>query len=443
MSEKTCRAFIVGLFVVAAIVQAHAGQMRAGVAKIEITPQGEGVFLGGYDARTSPATGVHDPLFARALVLECGEQRIALVSLDLIWFPSERVAREAKERLGVGLVLTAAIHSHSTPDFLYSQKLWKLERFKGVFRWTEDRVLEAIEKAKSDMFPARLSVAKGEITLGYHRLIMQPNGRRTPLFRNPERIPHDPVDPTVAIIRVEDAESGTTRAVVVNYACHAVCLGGRNLEISADYPGPMAAKVEKSLGPKALCMFTQGGAGSVNPLFVGTGASDETNEQCFARAKTMGELLADEVLRALPRAAQVAAPDEIRWQARTQTFANRWATTKAEYYITTGPVEIGTATVLLNRTIGIMAIPGEPHIALQMAFKRDAPVDFPVFLGYTTCGHPKWPEYIPDIRAAAEGGYGADYRTFIEVGGGERLVNQAVLDLFAMKGMFFDKPGGK
>jgi hypothetical protein len=432
--------FMAALSLLAGSHFSHAASLRAGVAKIEITPTGGGVYLGGYDARTSPATGVHDPLFARALVLECGDQRMAIVSLDLIWFPSERVAREAKDRLGVGLVLTAASHSHSTPDLLYSQKLWKPDRFKEVFRWTEDRVLEAIKKAKSDVFPARLSVAKGEITLGYHRLIMQPNGRRTPLFQNPERIPRGPVDPTVGIIRVEDAERGTTRAVIVNYACHAVCMGGRNLEISADYPGPMAAKVEKSLGPNAFCMFTQGGGGSINPLFVGTGRRDETNEQCFARAKTMGELLADEVLRALPGAKPVAGPDEVQWRARTQTFANRWAPTKAEYYVTTGPVEIGTATVLLNRTIGIMAIPGEPHLSLQTLFKRDAGVEFPLFFGYTTSGHPKWPEYIPDIRSAAEGGYGADRRTFIEVGGAERLVNQAVIDLYAMKGMFFDKP---
>jgi hypothetical protein len=142
----------------------------------------------------------------------------------------------------------------------------------------------------------------------------------------------------------------------------------------------------------------------------------------------------------LPGAKPVAGPDEVQWRARTQTFANRWAPTKAEYYVTTGPVEIGTATVLLNRTIGIMAIPGEPHLSLQTLFKRDAGVEFPLFFGYTTSGHPKWPEYIPDIRSAAEGGYGADRRTFIEVGGAERLVNQAVIDLYAMKGMFFDKP---
>lgn len=417
-----------------------APSLRAGVARVDITPAGGGVYLGGYDSRTSPAVGVHDPLFARALVLECGGRRMAIVSLDLIWFPSERVAKEAKEKYDIGLVLTAASHSHSTPDLLYSQHLWRPDRFNEVFREIENKVLTAIEQANGALFRTRLSTARGDITLGYNRLVMQPDGRRKPLFRNPERIPYGPVDPTVGIIRIEDADAGTTRAVLVNYACHAVCLGARNLEMSADYVGPMAEKVEKAIKPQVLCLFTQGAGSNINPLFVGTGAKEETNEDCFRRAKVMGELLADEVLRALAHARPVGGPDEIQWRQRTMTFANRWKESSAEYYMPAGPIELGAATILINRRIGIMAIPGEPHLSLQMMFKRDAPVEFPLFFGYTTCGHPKWPEYIPDIRAAAEGGYGAAKRTFIEVGGGERLVNQALIDLYDMKGMFFDKP---
>ncbi|MCX8036069.1 MAG: neutral/alkaline non-lysosomal ceramidase N-terminal domain-containing protein [Candidatus Sumerlaeia bacterium] len=419
---------------------AEVSSLRAGVAKTDITPRGGGVYLGGYDSRTSPAVGVHDPLFARALVLDCDGRRMAIVSLDLIWFPSERVAREAQEKYAVGLVLTAASHSHATPDLLYSQHLWKPDRFQEVFREIEDKILAAIGQASAGLFRARLSTARGDITLGYNRLVMQPDGRRKPLFRNPERIPYGPVDPTVGIIRVEDADAGTTRAVLVNYACHPVCLGPRNLEMSADYVGPMADKVEKGIKPQAFCLFMQGAGSNINPLFVGTGAKDETNEDCFRRAKVMGELLADEVLRALTHARPVGGPDELQWRRRTMTFANRWKEPGSEYYMPAGPIEIGAASVLINRRIGIMAIPGEPHLSLQMMFKRDAPVEFPLFLGYTTCGHPKWPEYIPDIRAAAEGGYGAARRTFIEVGGGERLVNQALIDLYDMKGMFSDKP---
>jgi len=407
----------------------EAAQLRAGVAKVDITPPEKGTPLAGYAARTTGSLGVLDPLYARALVLESDGKRMALVSLDIIELPSDRVPQEAKQRFGVGLTLLAASHTHAGPDF--SKKRWKdSEAREAVLRQTEDRVLDAIEKATQNMFPARLSVARGEITLGYHRLVLQPNGRRKPLFRNAERIPIGPVDPTVAMIRVEDADAGTTRAVVVGYACHPVCLAHRNLLISADYPGAMAAKVEAALTPPALCMFVQGGAGSVNPLFI----EEKTGEPgATTLHKKMGEFLADEVLKAVRTAQPIQGPDEIQWRTKTLTFADRWSTTAT--------VPVGMATVLINRTLGVAAVPGEPHLSLQTMFKRDAPVEFPLFAGYTTCDGAEWPDYIPDIRAAAEGGYGADYATHIEVGAAERIVNQAIIDLFWMKGLYSNKPG--
>lgn len=407
----------------------HAAGLRAGLAKVEITPD-EPAWMGGYSSRDHPSEGTFDPLHARALVLDDGERTMALVAVDLIWLPSERIPKVAKEKLGVDLVLMAASHTHSGPDFLYDVRWDDKEKFRRVFRRTEDLVLKAIEEAKADMFPARLATARGEIALGYHRLVMQPNGRRKPLWRNPERVPIGPVDPEVPIIRIEDADAGTTRGIVVNYATHAVCHGGGNYKFSADYPGHMAAKVERELGDGAICLFTQGGCGSVNPMFMVQKSDPEADQQ---RAITMGELLADEVLRALPSAEPVKGPDEVLWRTHVETFQHRWRTTDT--------VNVGTANVLINKTIAIASMPGEPFLKHQTNFKREAPAPFPIFLGYTNSVDPGWPQYIPDIRSAAEGGYGADSRTRLEVGAGERLVNQALIDIFDMRGMYGDVEG--
>jgi hypothetical protein len=409
----------------------HAAQLRAGLARVEITPPAKGTPLSGYAARTSGSIGVLDPLYAKALVLDCEGKRIALVTMDIIQLPSERIPREAKEKFSVELVLLAASHTHFGPNF-HSRRWPEPDGGKKAFQWTEDRVLEAIGQAadSSKMFPARLSLGRGEITLGYHRLTMQPNGRRRPLFRNPERIPYGPVDPTVSVIRVEDADAGTTRALLVGYAAHPVNLAHRCLLISADYPGAMMAKVEKALGPQALCMFVQGGGGSVNPFFI----EEKTGEpDAITGHKKMGEFLADEALLAAKRATPLKGPNELQWRTETLTFHDRWSTTA------TVPIEM--ATVLINRIIGIAAVPGETFCSMQTMFKRDAPVEYPLFAGYTTTGGAEWPDYIPDIRAAAEGGYGADYSTHIEVGAAERIVNQAVIDLWWMKGMLASKPG--
>ncbi len=56
--------------------------LRGGVAEVDITPP-VGLPMWGYAARSAPSRGILDALFARVLVLEVGEQRLALVTLDL------------------------------------------------------------------------------------------------------------------------------------------------------------------------------------------------------------------------------------------------------------------------------------------------------------------------------------------------------------------------
>src|SRR5229473_2534271 len=71
-----CAAFLMGS------APAFCTSLRAGTAKADITPAG-GELMWGYEDRLKPATGTLDPLYARVLVLEAGERRLALVTLDL------------------------------------------------------------------------------------------------------------------------------------------------------------------------------------------------------------------------------------------------------------------------------------------------------------------------------------------------------------------------
>ena len=156
------------------------------------------------------------------------------------------------------------------------------------------------------MFPARLSAGRGSIQLGYNRLLLRDDGRARAVFNNPDRVPYGPVDPEFVLLRVEDA-SGAPRALLVHYACHAVVLGPMNCSYSADYPGALQARVEAAL-PGVQCMFVQGGAGDINPLFMAR-TGDEQKD--FAEVAKMGDLLAAEVLKAnrtLPAGAAAGTP---------------------------------------------------------------------------------------------------------------------------------------
>ena len=80
--------------------------LRAGAATVDITPHA-GVVMDGYGARREPSRGVHDPLFARALVLEPDGERFAIVSCDLLGMHASitsEVRRLAEKRLGIDCV---------------------------------------------------------------------------------------------------------------------------------------------------------------------------------------------------------------------------------------------------------------------------------------------------------------------------------------------------
>jgi hypothetical protein len=414
---------VVAAAIVAPPVAAEQINLQAGLARVELTPSESMPMYGYANRKCGPAAGARDPLHAKVLVLATGDSRIAIVTLDLGSFVSERVQKEAAEKLSIPVVLLASSHTHSGPQFPMGPE-------SSPYREEiERKILEAIRQASQSTFPARLAVGRGSMRLGYNRLLLRDDGRARALFDNLERIPYGPVDPEFTLLRVDD-DSGKARALIVHYAAHAVVLGPTNCKYSADYPGVLQAKVESEI-PGVQCMFIQGGAGDINPLFQGRTGREEDD---FATTRKMGELLADEVLRArknIQLISELTGP--IRFKSDILKFGDRWDKTK--------PVDVGITTVLIGREIAIAAVPGEPMHKLQAAWKQRADAPFPLFYGYTTTsGHP-WPGYIPDLRSAAYGGYGADVSTRIEVGAGEAIIERHLINLYGLLGMWRDTPG--
>src|SRR5262245_334262 len=159
-----------GVLAVALFASQLAGEefpLKAGVARIEITPSESMPMYGYSNRKCGPANGTHDPLFAKVLVLAAGDARVAIVTLDLGSFVSGVVHREASEKLAIPLVLLAASHTHSAPQF-------PMGADGSPYREaTERKILDAIQEASKSMFPARLSVGRGSIQLGYNRLLQR------------------------------------------------------------------------------------------------------------------------------------------------------------------------------------------------------------------------------------------------------------------------------
>src|SRR5260370_35639011 len=98
---------------------AHGAPLQAGAARVEIPPP-VGHPLWGYASRhDQPSIGVHDPLFARAVVLAAGPSRLAIVSLDLGRPPTRASVKALRQRVpesaGADHLFPVAGHTHHGP----------------------------------------------------------------------------------------------------------------------------------------------------------------------------------------------------------------------------------------------------------------------------------------------------------------------------------------
>ncbi len=433
---KTRLAFMLVLLFLAipACLPIEAKDLMAGVARVEIRPP-MNISMAGFGARKGNSDGVLDYPQAKVLVLEGKERAAALVTLDLVGvFPDYQLdsirARVAKSS-GIADVIFNCSHTHSGPTVEPQNPL----------AWQNSAVEEigaAIERAWGSRMPVRLGIGQGSVFIGHNRLFFMADGNGKMLWRNETRIRTSPVDPTVMLLRV-DRQDGTPLAVVVNYACHPVVLGPSNLKYSADYPGEMMRMVESSLPGNPMCMFMQGAAGDINPYYDKTPISENAVELMRETGRTLGT----EVLRVAKATATKPAPDsELRISREILQFKGRWNKEKflARYptpptsdvmkqridRMFRGTYDAPVTVMLLNRDFAFVGVPAEIFVDYQIEL-RERIREFPVFFGgYTNANL----AYVPTIKGAVDGGYGAsETGAVLEVGAGDRMIDKAVIQL--------------
>jgi hypothetical protein len=385
-----------------------AGVLYAGTAKVDITPQ-IGINMCGFAGRAG-AVGVHDPLFARVVVLKENNLSVAIVSSDLVWLHSGRIIDEAKKKWQIDHVILCGTHTHSgpmdTPGPWYSSM--------------EEKVISAIGDASKNLFPAHIGAEKAPFEsdfLSYNRRFIQADGKVSMWWENPSRKPNGPVDPTLRVIRIDD-DSGTTRAVMVHYAAHPVVLGGKNVQISADYPGATVNYIDQEMGGKVMTMFFQGGGGDVHPYETGL-----SGEHGFEIVRQTGVSLGKQALLMAKgiRPMREKGGDSIKVAQSVISMAYREDKTKI--------VDVGVMAVLINKDIALAVISGEPFVQHQLDLSAKSPVKNTFLLGYAFFGKGiPLPTYLPSMQAVKDGGYGAGpgSANFLEAGAGERMIDEAV-----------------
>lgn len=227
-----------------ALAQPAQTAFRAGAAKIEITPA-KAALPKGYD-------GVNDPIFARVAVLDDGQAKAALVTVDAGAIGNDMfkaVADAAQAELGIPpeRLMVTATHTHSVP-----------------FRMGADvsaKIVTALREAAGKLQPARVAYGQGVSYINVNRNIIDPNTHRW--WEGPNY--DGPSDKTVAVVRFEGLD-GKPIAVYYNYAVHAV-INGQLDQVSGDIPGATSRYVENALGDKAVALWSEGAAGDQNPIY--------------------------------------------------------------------------------------------------------------------------------------------------------------------------------
>jgi neutral ceramidase len=444
---RTLRRFGVAILACISFAPAcAAATLKAGVAKADITPPA-GEHLWGYGGRKAPATGMWDPLYARVLVLEAGDQRVAIVELDLgrVFGPAsvQKIRDDAKQSSGISYVLITAIHTHAGPvvedNYENGPPAWETAAIA--------KIGEAIREAHEQAVDARLGTGYGVVFIAHNRLRDEPDGTVTWFQTNATMVPTAPVDPTVSVLRIDTA-AGKPLAILVNYACHPVIFGPDNLKYSADFVGVMAGKVEAAFDARPMCLYLQGGDGDLNPYYAVT----PLEQDAVGRRNWTGETLADEVIRVGKSINTVAdrnptlefaedlLPMKARWNLekyRVYILKSEGAWAADEYIRKMTAPKLPVATVLIDKRIAVMTMPGEPFVQFQEDWRRRCPVPDAFFVGYANA---HW-DYFPTIRQASIGGYGAaSASTQIEPDAGAIMVNHAVAKVYEMLGKLTDAP---
>jgi hypothetical protein len=228
-----------------------AADLRAGVAKVDITDRAAGP--------------VNDPLFAKALVVKNEATTVVLITIDA-------VAIGEIGRLGNDFLANVRAQLRKELGILPSSVLIHASHCHGVVRTdTSLLAVQAVKEAWQAMVPVKVGSGTGhEDRISENRRLKMKDGSEVDM-RRAYSMPRDedvasvgPIDPQIELLRIDRAD-GRPLAVLYNFACHPIMgvPGGGN---TADFPGFASKVIEDSLGDGALALFIQGCAGDINPV---------------------------------------------------------------------------------------------------------------------------------------------------------------------------------
>jgi hypothetical protein len=250
-----------------------------GIAEVNYTPEVGMDMAGNYRGDDYSSRGVHDSLYARAIVAtnDTGE-KTALLTVDICFIPKEsvdlmRAYIASNTNIKPGHVMIMATHTHSGP--VADAGAPKAKEYLTL-------AASAVVKADKNLKPTIMSVGRSsENRVSHNRRLKCKDGTTHMCWEKfaPGFViePWGPIDPELITLSI--VQDGTPRGVIVNFACHATTLTGNNWLYSADYPGYLGESIRRVKGKDYMPLFFNGCCGNVTQVDYRVGFPD-TYQEC-------------------------------------------------------------------------------------------------------------------------------------------------------------------
>lgn len=256
--------------------------LQAGAAIINVTPQ-KPMFLHGYPHVERTSEGIHDPLYASALVIDNGEMQIGFCAVDVV-FISREIAAEVRirvhEQTGIPKqnLMISASHTHSGPvtfsDIFYDPVVPKAD--PEYISYLTNKLVDVYVKAFQNKRVSKIAISTADGTgVGGNR-----------------RSKTDIIDPEVPVVILKDAETNRIFSLSTIYCMHPTVLHEDSKLYSADFPGYTREYIKKEIGEDLILLYHTGPSGNQSPRHY-------VKSNTFYEAQRLGFMLGERIIESV------------------------------------------------------------------------------------------------------------------------------------------------
>jgi hypothetical protein len=223
----------------------------------------DGIYLAGF-GNDRLATGKHDDLWARALVLEYGVHRVAIVSVDLLgyysnanYYGAAEVRKQLDPKLNIQEVLITSTHNHEGPDTV---GIWGVDplhdgKYPRYLHFVDREIAKAITEAVQSARPARMRLGRTNPQLSPSLADLQTRtaGRPPKFFDEELRV--------MQFLGSDGRSKDKTIATIVNWNTHPESMEDENTILTSDFPHTVRESLEMKYGGTAI--YISGDLGAV------------------------------------------------------------------------------------------------------------------------------------------------------------------------------------